>query len=166
MFPLKLQDDKLQWKLAVCYYVQMDEFVLHINGRAFLTLPYKASLANPCPMNIENGFIYLNGVIVHERYTQYTEDTFYEWCDQHSIQSVTEATIYLLKCSSSDAVNSVFDDLGRYIDAEEGLKKFEIIDFKDRNTLEEWPLSQLVMKSPNLEQLTISRLNTTAANRS
>ena len=80
-------------------------------------------------MNIEDGSIYLNGVLVHENYTQYTEDTFYEWCDQHSIESVTEATIYKLICSSSDAINSVFDDLGRYIDEEEGLKKFEIIDF-------------------------------------
>ena len=89
------------------------------------------------------------------------------WCYEHDIETVTEAVIGgLFACSSSAAVNSIFDDLGRYSDMEEGLKKLTINHFADKNTLEEWPLSQLVIKSPKLEELKIDwMLDTTAENR-
>lgn len=90
-----------------------------------------------------------------------------EWCDNYHVQSVSEACIRGLVCTSSEALNLVFEDLGRSIDVEQGLKKLEIAGFEDQNTLEEWPLSQLVLKSHHLEQLTIIHLYfTTAANRS
>ena len=158
-----LQDDKLGWKLAVDYGVQDDKFVLFINGRAFLALPYKASLATPVPQNIESGRIELNGVQVHSGFEQYTEETFYEWCEEHDIETATEAQIKDLVCSSSAALNSVFDDLGRYSDEEEGLKNLKIWRFADKNTLEEWPLSQLLIKSPYLAELTIYHLGLTKA---
>jgi len=69
-------------------------------------------------------------------------------------------------CSSSDVINSVFDDIGRTIDTDQGLKKITISGYEDRNTLDEWPLSQLAIKSPNLESLIIAKLSTTIANRS
>ena len=73
----------------------------------------------------------------------------------------------MLKCSSSEVVTSMFEDLGRVIDKEQGLKKLTVINFFDENALEEWPLHQIVIKSPNLESLTIACLRyTTAANRS
>ena len=73
----------------------------------------------------------------------------------------------MLKCSSQDVVNSVFEDLGRVIDKVQGLKKLTVINFFDENALEEWPLRWIVIKSPNLESLTIACLRyTTAANRS
>ena len=68
IFPLVLQDDELGWKLAVDYGVEDDKFTLFINGRAFISLPYKASLATPVPQNIEVGIITLNGVKVHSGY--------------------------------------------------------------------------------------------------
>ena len=93
-------------------------------------MSYKASLATPVPQNIEQGCIELNGVKVHSGFKEYQEETFFEWCDKHSIESVTEAVIGAygkgLACSSSAALNSLFDDLGRYIVEDEGLKKLTI----------------------------------------
>ena len=64
-------------------------------------------------------------------------------------------------------VNYLFDDLARLIDEEQGLKKLEIVDFEDEYKLQEWPLSQLVLKSPQLEYLKLGFLNTNnVANRS
>ena len=139
-----MQADKLQWKLAVNYDVQKDKFFLFINGHAFLNLPFKATLAPPGPQNIEKGTVMLNGAEVHEGYAQYNEGTFYEWCNEHSIESVSQASFYELACSSSDTLNAVFEDIGRNIDEEEGLKQLKIWGFSDQNTLAEWPLSQLV----------------------
>ena len=162
VFPLVLQDDELGWQLAADYCVEDDKFILFVNGRAFLTLPYKASLDTTVPQSIESGKITLNGVQVHSGFKQYTEETFFEWLDEHDIESVTEAIIGSnFACSSSAALNSVFDDLGRYIIEEEGLKKLTFGGFADKNNLEEWPLSQLLIKSPNLEELTIDYLEET-----
>ena len=109
----------------------------------------------------------LNGAEVHEGYAQYNEDTIYEWGNKHSIQSVYQASFYELACSSSDTLNSVFEDIGRNIDEEEGLKQLKIWGFSDQNTLAEWPLSQLVSSCFKLEQLTIWGLSqTTEANKS
>ena len=44
-FPLELQDDIMSWKLALYYNVESGNFLLFINGKAFLSMPYKASLA-------------------------------------------------------------------------------------------------------------------------
>ena len=54
-----------------------------------------------------------------------------EWCAEHKIESVTAACIggdsfVRFKCTSSEALNLVFEDLARSIDYEEGLRKFEI----------------------------------------
>ena len=154
------------------YDVQQDKFILFINDQAFLSLPYQAVIAPPGPQNIEKGIIKLDDVQVHEGYTQYAEDTFGNWCYDSDIYSVTEAYIGAkgaddFKCSSGEALNSLFDDLGRYTDAQEGLKKFTLEWFGDRNTLHEWPLNQLAIKCHHLECLKIYGLrNTTAANRS
>ena len=59
----------------------------------------------------------------------------------------------------------MFDDLARLIDEEQGLKKLEIVDFEDEYKLQEWPLSQLVSKCPNLESIKLARLFTTSATR-
>ena len=61
----------------------------------------------------------------------------------------------------------MLEDLARCVDKEEGLKKLKINFFLDQNTLEEWPLSQLLFKSHRLKKLTIWDLRyTTATNRS
>ena len=158
----------MQWKLALYYDAEKNEFVLGINDIAFLSMPYKPSLDPPGPQNIETGSIKLNGVEVHKGYTQYTVGMMDEWRYQKSIESVTEARIGdSFACSSSEALNLVFEDLARNIDHEFGLKKFEIINFTDQNTLEEWPLSQLVLRCHKLQQLTIMHIEfTTAANMS
>ena len=68
--------------------------------------------------------------------------------------------------TSSETVNAVFAVLGRAIDPEQGLKRLDIIDFKDKNELQGWPLEQLVVRSPTLLHLKISGLYTTPANKS
>ena len=65
------------------------------------------------------------------------------------------------RCTSADVFNSVFDELGRTIDAEKGLKSLTIGQIDDQNILQEWPLSQLVFKSPNLEYLKVGGLTFT-----
>ena len=73
----------------------------------------------------------------------------------------------MLTCSSSEVLNALIDDLSRNIDENQGLKKLVIYGLKDMvNTLEDWPLSQLLLKSPHLEELVIGALYTTPANRS
>ena len=53
MFPLKLQDDELKWKLSLSYAVDADKFLLFINDIPFLALPFKADVTSAGPMNIE-----------------------------------------------------------------------------------------------------------------
>ena len=48
-FPLKLQDNIMQWKLALYYDVESGKFLLVINDKDFLGMPYKASLSPPGP---------------------------------------------------------------------------------------------------------------------
>ena len=73
----------------------------------------------------------------------------------------------MFTCSSSEVLNSLLDDLSRTIDPVNGLKKLTINGFEDEvNTLADWPLSQLLIKSPHLEELTMGVLFTTPANHS
>lgn len=39
VFPLKLQADELQWKLALCYDAEKGNLLLYINNKAFLSMP-------------------------------------------------------------------------------------------------------------------------------
>ena len=60
----------------------------------------------------------------------------------------------------------MFDDLGHFIGQEQGLKSLNIEQFSDKNTLQEWPLGQLVLKCHHLQSLKICQLlNTTQHNR-
>ena len=144
---------------------------MFINGQAFLSLPYQPVIAPPGPQNIEVGVIKVNDVQIHEGYTQYTEWTFGDLCYDEDIDYVTEAFIggklgEYFTCSSSETLNMLFDDVGRFTDAEEGLKKFTIEWFADRNTLDEWPLNQLAIKCHHLDYLKIEGLYMSPANTS
>ena len=144
---------------------------MFINGQAFLSLPYQPVIAPPGPQNIERGVIKVNDVQIHEGYTQYTEWTFGDLCYDEDIDYVTEAFVggklgAYFTCSSSETLNMLFDDVGRFTDAEEGLKKFTIEEFGDRNTLNEWPLNQLAIKCHHLDYLKIAYLGGLPANRS
>ena len=48
-------------------------------------------------------------------------------------------------------LNTLIDVLGRTIDKEQGLKRLTVDGFDDKNILQDWPLEQLLLKSPNLE---------------
>ena len=158
----------MQWKIALDYDAETDNFVLHINDEPYLGMPYQAEVTPEGPQNIERGTIKLNDVQVHEGWAQYTSDTVKEWREDHKLlQPTTDIYIYGFSCTSKEVVNAVVEDLGRTIDAEQGLKNLTIEVFSDENKLEEWPLAQLVLKTHHLQSLKIAGLlDTTAANKS
>ena len=88
---------------------------------------------------------------MHSGWTQYSADTVIEWCRQNNFQPTTDITITRLECSSSEVLNSMFEELGHTIDQEHGLKSLAIEWLGDENTLQEWPLSQLSLKCHHLE---------------
>ena len=114
----------------------------------------------------------LNGETVHEGFEQFTSDTVQDWRYSHDLSPTTDIYIgwdesgYFFTCSSAEVLNSLLDELSLTIDPINGLKKFTIEGFVEGNALAEWPLNQLLMKSPHLEELMIAGLGTIAANRS
>ena len=49
LFPMKMQDDELAWKLSLNYIVQTEKFVLYINEIAFQDYPYRAEITHTGP---------------------------------------------------------------------------------------------------------------------
>ena len=92
---------------------------------------------------------------MHEGFKQYTPDALDECLAGHDLQPTTEIWIGgTFKCSSSEVLNALFEDLGRTIDREQGLKRFVINAFCDeKHTLQEWPLEHLVLNCHHLEEL-------------
>ena len=122
MFPLKLQDDELNWKLSLSYAVEEDKFLLFINDIPFLALPFKADVTSAGPMNIERGIIKLNDVKVHEGWAQWTPDTNKLWYQEAAhLQPTTEIYLEDLKCSTSNMLNTLVDVLGRTVNTDLGL---------------------------------------------
>ena len=64
---------------------------------------------------------------VHSGFTQYTPTTFNDWCSENDLEPTTDVFIggqnfqTSFACSSTEVLNSVFEDLGRSIDEEKGL---------------------------------------------
>ena len=136
LFPLKLQDDELQWKLSLSYTVEADKFLLFINDVPFLALPFKADVTSAGPMNIERGIIKLNDVQVHEGWAQWTPDTNKLWYQEAAdLQPTTEIHLNRPRGSTSNMLNTLVDVLGRKINTEQGLQKLTIEDFYDQNNL-------------------------------
>ena len=101
LFPLKLQDDELQWKLTLSYAVEADKFLLFINDIPFLALPFKADVTSAELMNIEQGSIKLNDVQVHEGWGQCTPYTNKLWYQEAAdLQLTTEIHLKNLECST------------------------------------------------------------------
>ena len=90
VFPLRLQDDDLRWKLALDYDVPGDTFLLFIDGLAFMHMPLRAVVAPTGAQNIEDGEIWLNGVEVHEVYTPFNYGTVQWWLKEHKLEPITE----------------------------------------------------------------------------
>ena len=89
-----------------------DAFALTINDIPFPFLPYQAEVLAQGPRNIERGEIKLNKRLVHDGFTEYTAETIVEWVAR---QDKPTEVIYIgdnFKCSSSEIVNSFFEDLG------------------------------------------------------
>ena len=79
LFPMKLQDDVLEWKIAVNYDCPTNKFILTINDEPFDGMPYLAELTHHAPQNIEKGYIKLNGEELHSGWTQFTGNTIFDW---------------------------------------------------------------------------------------
>ena len=122
LFPLKLQDDELNWKLSLGYIVEGDKFLLFINDIPFLTLSFKAYVTSTGPINIEYGTIKLNGVKVHKGWAQFTPGTVKRWYQEAAdLESTTEIYLKKLRCSNSNMLNTLVDVLGRTVNTEQGL---------------------------------------------
>lgn len=135
-FPLKLQDDVLQWKICVNYDAQANHFILHINDLPFDWMPYQSQVIPTGPMNIKYGKIRLNKVRVHKNFAQYTSDTVALWQAEHNLQPTTDLFIgEFFACSSAEVVNSLFEELVHTIDEESGLKVLELNDFVEMDNL-------------------------------
>ena len=119
MFPLKLQDDELNWKLSLSYVVEGDKFLLFINDIPFLALPFKADVTSAGPMNIEGGIIKLNDAHVHRGWAQFTPGTVTRWYqDANDLQPTTKIHLDSLRCSTSNMLNTLVDVLGRTVNTE------------------------------------------------
>ena len=75
LFPLKVQDDELEWKISLNYDLFSRKFILLINDEPFDGMPYLAELTFFSPQNIEKGIIELNDTVLHSGWTQYNADT-------------------------------------------------------------------------------------------
>ena len=131
-------------------------------------MPYQGEVIHSGPQNITRGEILLNGNMedpLHEKFAQYTPDYIFDRCAKLKIESTTEILImHGLECTSSEVVNSVFNDLANTIDPEVGLKKFTLKEFSDKNNLQEWPLSQLALKCHHLQYLYIGNMSQASRN--
>ena len=74
------------------------------------------------PQNIQSGIIKLNGEEVHSGFGQYEPELFQKYVVSEGLPLTTDIFIgddpmmTGFKCTSSEVINSVFDDLGRTID--------------------------------------------------
>ena len=125
----------LNWKVSLGYDLPTNAFILHINDVPFLAMPYQASVILKGPQNITLGVISLNGTEVHSGWTQYKADTVYDWRKQSNLQPTTDIAIIDLRCTSSEVVNSIFEELGHTIDQESGLENLAIEFFDVESTL-------------------------------
>ena len=103
---------------------------------------------------------------MHQGFAEYALHTVDGWCAEYNLQPATEIFIggdSGFACSSSEVINSLFENLGRAIDSEQGLKKLSIEGFDDQNVLQDWSFSQFVLKGLNLESLTLKYLGKTVA---
>ena len=117
MFPLKIQIDEVKWKVAIFYYVPADKFALTINDIPFHCMPFQPEVTLEGPQNIEKGLIRLNDVQVHTGFGQYEPETFLHYAVSEGLEPTKDIFIGGgFRCTSSEVVNSVFDDLGRTID--------------------------------------------------
>ena len=93
-------------------------------------------------------------------YTGFVEDR----CAEKDIQSISEVKIDSILCSSPQVVSALFDDIGFNIDKEHGLKKLHL-DFSsgESNTIQDWSLSQILVKSLHIEELYIGKLHRDSA---
>ena len=132
MFPVTLQDSELQWKIQIYYDVPSDQLLLTINDKDFLSMPYQADIIPNGPVNIDAGFIKLDGEEVNTGFSQYVD--FFDRVFDGKRQPTTSIEIhYNFSTSSKEVVNSVIDVLGRTIDAEAGLNSLTIKSFYDQN---------------------------------
>ena len=135
-----LEDDELNWKMSFDYLAETNAILLEVNGVLFQAMPFQLKANKEGPQNITKGTIMLDGDKVHEGFVQYTDDTFDEWHSELEYEPITDVSIEMFECTSSEVLNSVIDDIGRAVDEEQGLKSLSIEFFLDENELEEWPL--------------------------
>ena len=157
--PVNLMSEDPPWKLKVLYEPRFSRFSLSINDMPFSELPYQANLMPYGPQNIDKGSIWINGTMLNDPskncgFTPYSETMVAKLCEEMGVPfGATTKQVKLdegFKCSSSEVINGLLDDLCKSIDEEQGLVSFELEKFYEKNLLECWVLNQIVVKSPSL----------------
>ena len=93
-----------------------------INGVSFPDMPLQTEVDKEGPQNIQTGAIMLNGQEVHSGWVQYAADTFDEMHSVIEYEPVTDIEIKGgFRCTSSEVLNSMIDELGNAVDEEQGL---------------------------------------------
>ena len=142
-------------------------FTLAINCVPFGFLQYQVTIRPSGPQNLLNdSTIYLNDIRIHKGFRHWNETSFDEIKKGYDTGPTTGFKLDWFKTSSSEVLNQVIDDIGRSLEQHEGLKRLEISNFCDYNSLQMWPLSQIMTKSPHCESVKIFKLLTTTENRS
>ena len=103
-------------------------------------------------------------------FMQYSHESVPKLLKEHALdkKQLNHAKIVGLSCSSSEVLNGVLDQIAQSIDNDQqGLLSLAIAFFSDKNTLDSWPLSQLLVKATFLKSLKLFDLErTTPENRS
>ena len=95
LFPLRLQDDDLQWKIKLYYDVPSDKFLLTINDKPFHQMPTQSEVNPEGPQNILSGAIRLDDIVVHDGWVQFNDDTLGEWYSELDREPVIDIHIGL-----------------------------------------------------------------------
>ena len=73
-------------------------------------------------------------------------------------QPIKTVVLESLKCTSSEVINQLIDQIADTIPDEPGLYSLTIREYEDENSLENWPLQHLVQKATRCEHLEIDKL--------
>ena len=131
--------EELPWKLTLGHDAVTKQFTLAINGVPFFQLEFQQELEPTGPQNIEEGEIKINGVLINPEnygFKMFGEsDSLGLMLKEHQLDKQQINHVYIggtFRCSSTEVVNSVFDQIGQCVDNDDqGLASLEIDNYRD-----------------------------------
>ena len=126
--------DELPWKITLGHDAVTQQFTLGINGVPFYQLEFQQELERTGPENIEKGQIKINGVLITPRenfgFMMFDWETLPSLLKEHQLNKQQINHVFIggmFRCSSTEVVNSIFDQIGQFVDNDDqGLASLEI----------------------------------------